>query len=187
FEDLKNENIIRSLARWLKNLHRINDLDLKNYKDCFCVSNLNAMIEKFNLRSNLFLKYILNNFDNIKLKLDRSIKGVCCNVFNLENAVVSKEKTKIFVNNIDDLCYGFVANDINVVMGFLDDEGAKIFIDEYGKIEEIERLLNEVVGCVIALIISGKESGFPIWCSKYLAMINEEKMLDKAKLLVEWY
>lgn len=186
-EDLKNEEVIKILARWIKKIHGIKDLNFKNYKDYFCLSNINYMIEKFKLKSNSFLKYILNNFHNIKLKLDRSIKGVCCNRVELENIVISKEKTDVFVNNMEDFCYGFVANDIDAMMDLLDGNGRKIFLDEYGKVEEIECLLNEVVGCVIALIIASKESEFPSWCSKYFNLINGDKIRDKARLLVEWY
>jgi hypothetical protein len=138
------------------------------------------------LKGNKFLEYICQNFDNIKLKLERSCTSLIAPCISLENIVVSKENYDLFVTRIEDMFKGFSLVDFEWILEEIEDEYKFIFFEEYGYVSDDERILNEVVGSIINLIIASKSQVFPKWGKKYLNKINDEGLLKKAITLVQW-
>ena len=185
--DLSSELFVRNLARWYKNLHSIKSLGFKRYEDYFTVSNVKLVVDKYNLKGNAFFEYILNNFDNIKLKLSRLENNVICSGFSLENVAVSKETGKIIVTELTDLCEGNREVDIAFALSIIDEKLHWAFKEEYGDVSKDEIIINEIVGCIVDLYLANLNNRFDERVKMCLRMINNEILLEKVKTLVEWY
>lgn len=185
--DLKDEVFVKNLANWYKKLHSLEiDFDDK-YKDYFTVSNINLLKRKLNMKNNAFLDYVLIHFDNIKLKFERVKKCIVCGEFFVENVVVSRDNSHLFVIGKDNFHVYHRSEDINCVFNVLDKSYHLLFMDEYGKISEDEIVIGEVVDCIVNLCKALEFEKFPNWANKYLNLINSNDLLNKAKILVDWY
>jgi hypothetical protein len=186
-EDCNSEMLARALARWYKKLHAVRTDNLEKYSDYFCLARINKMVGKFSLKSNPFIRYIISNFDNIKLKLDRLESCAVCGRFSLENVVVSKTNDDLFIVGSEFLCNGFSYIDIDYALSILDENLHDVFKEEYGGVNDDEIVVYDVVGCIVSLCFASECKSFPTWAKKYLNLVNSEKLLERARVLVEWY
>lgn len=183
--DLKDENVIKSLANWYKRLHSIENFGLKA-DDNFTKENILEISENFGLKKNESLVYIYNNFDNIKLKLSRLDKVVVLDCFSLEHLRISGFSKSVIVSNFDCLKIGNRYKDLRLIFNCLDEKSKNIFLSVYGKINEEEILLDRVYNVVVTLYLATREKEFPDWAKESLAALNDEKFLCDVKCLVEW-
>ena len=186
-KDFEDEIVVRKLARWYKNIHSIKGESLADYYVFFDMAVIREMMVKLRVENNVFLRYVIKNFDNIKLKLERLSKCFVYGKNVIENLVVSKEKGALFVERVINFSKGNRAVDIAFVLSEINDCMRSVFMEEYGTVSEEEFLINDVVGCVIALCKASKESFFPSWAKDYLSLINDEELFKKVKTLVEWF
>lgn len=185
-EDFKDEGFISRLADFYRRIHSVSNLGLSEYNDYFSLNNIRAVINKFNLGSNLGMIYIYNNFENIKLKLDRVKKCVLYGTFSLEDICVCSDG-RVAALSIDYLKYGYRSADLIMAMENIEERQRKIFLKSYGEVREDELIVGKVVGCMITLYLATKERSFPLWAGKSVEMINNGSLLRLAKNLVEWY
>ena len=186
-EDLNDEEIVKNIARWYKIFHLVCIDDVYDYNNYFSLRNINTIIETLNLKRNAFFSYIIANFDNIKLKLNRIKKTVLYRNFSLENVMISCDNSDLFFTGLDTIYIGYRYNDIDNVLENIDKKYHPIFMQEYGTVSDDEIIINEVVGTVISLYFATKEKIFPLWGKKYLEKINDKKILETAKAVVNWY
>jgi len=189
FDDnlLEHEIVVKNIAKWYKKLHSMTCDNLGSYNDYFSLKNIRFLMSKLNVKNNAFFDYVITNFENIKLKLSRVPQSVICLDFPRENIFFSKFNYEMVVFGIDELYEGFRCADIDFIISLVGEKYRSIFEEAYGKINDEERLINEVVGCVIKLYLASKKEVFPDWSKEYLIKINKEELLTSAKELVEWY
>lgn len=185
-DDLKKEGVIEKLGKWYRTIHSVSNLSVDNYNDYFSLNSIKVIVEKFNLGRNPAIMYIYSNFDNIKLKLERLEKSVLYGKFSLEDVMVSSSEG-VFILNFDNLMYGYRSADLNLVLESMDEKQGRKFLKAYGEVSKDELIIGKVVGCVINLYLASKEKRFPSWGRKSLEMVNDGKLLELAKILVEWY
>lgn len=184
--DLLNDNVVKSLARWYRNLHNYTDESLVSF-NYFTLHNLKKIIDSFNLGKNKALLYIYDNFDNINLKYSRVRKCLNYGDFSLDNAIICEDTGEVFMMDFDNLNNGSRCNDIDSVLNKLNCEKKEIFIDEYGKISDDEIIINYVVNSVVKLYLATKEKVLPFWVKGVLEDINNDKLYQSAFCLVNWY
>ena len=186
-EDFKNEDFIRSLAKWYKNFHSIKDLNGYNYFDCFCKENIRKVKEKYNLINNKFIEYVERNFDNINLKFRRTKDCFVVLDISMKNIVVSKKNPGLLIIDFNDVNKGNRSMDIISIFKFLDEKMQKVFYEEYELISEEEFVVNDVVMCLAKLFLAIETPNKVTGISDCLNFVVSEKMYEKAKLLVNWY
>ena len=184
--DFNNENVIRGLAKWYKELHNCDDENLEEF-DCFTLDNLKKAIDVFRLNENKALLYICDNFYNISLKYNRIKKCLNYGNFLLENVIVSEDCSEVFMVDFDTLNRGNRYKDIDSVLSKLNQKQKDIFIGEYGKISDDEMIINYVVNSVVKLYLATKEKILPVWVKGVLEDINNDKLYQSAFCLVNWY
>ena len=186
-ELLKRENVVRNIAKWYEKIGSVSCDELENFNDYFSLKNIKFLTTKLNIRNSAFIDYVVANFENIRLKLDRLPQSTICLDFPKENLFFSKQNYELIVFGIDKLYKGYRYACIDFILSLIGENYCCIFEDEYGKFNQDERLINEVVGCIIKLYLASKKYVFPDWAKEYLAKINTEEFLASAKELVEWY
>lgn len=186
-DDLNDENFIVSLAKWYKKIHSIRGLVLSSYSEFFTLNNISKLVENFNLHDSFFFKYVISNFNNIKLKLERINKCPICGELSLQNIIVSKNNMDFFVIKLDNLCEGFSGVDISYCLSIIDEKFRELFLNVYGEIGEDELILNEILSVILALKNFDGNLKSQEYLNKYLRLINSGKLLERVKSLVEWY
>lgn len=185
-DDLNNDKVIFKLAKWYKLLHDIKN-NSNNICDYFTLFNLKQTMKKLNVVNNEAFMYICNNYDNIKLKIDRLQKCFVYGGFSLENVVVSKDFDELFMINFDNKKYGYRYFDIKEILLQLNQEKKNVFIKNYGKINEDEIAVDNFLSTYLKLYFAAEESVFPSCARKEIDSLYDGKFLKCVKSLVEWY
>lgn len=186
-ENFNDEDFVVRLGKWYKKFHSFDSLFLIDNREVFNKENIRLVMEKYKLGNNKALLYITNNYDNIKLKLDRVQKCVVIGDFNLDEWIISKETKEIIFKDLNKVYVGYKHIDIKKILGFLSDDKKEVFIREVGGYSKEEEAIDLVVSCINTLILSLDENVFPFWAKRSLEMVNSGELLENAKNLVEWY
>lgn len=186
-EDFKNLDFVRELARLYRKLHSVEEDSIRNLKDNFCLKNIINLVKEYHLENNELFKYIIKNFDNLKLKVDRVKPCLVVSPLSIENIAICKDESHLLICNLDSIHVGFRAEDLENVFSILDKELITCFEAAYGKVKEDEYIINDIVMCVDKLFVAKRDNLMLSEISKYLEMINSTRLLDNIKILVEWY
>ena len=186
-DDLNNFKIVESLAIWYKKLHSLSVDYCSCYVDYFTKENIEMIMNNLNFKKDKTIRYIYDNFDNIKLKQSRLNKSLLYGSFCLENLVVFDASLDVFMVDFDGVCFGNPYSDLKSVFEVLSEDGRKVFMDTYGDIKEDEIIIDYVVSNVEKLYLASKDSVFPDWAKDSLATVVDGTLLEYAKNLVEWY
>lgn len=188
-EDLGNPHLARALAKWYINLHDkgsqfVNDKgdSLYSENDAITKENIEFIRLKSNTENNSVWNVLLNNFDSIKEKINSPEYTLNYNDFYWTNLVVSKDESEAFMFDYNFLGKGPRYNDIRNICASLSKEAGKIFIGEYGLINEKEKIIDNATCHIITLIHAYNRQTFPSWGRESLEAINNgqvEKSIGK--------
>ena len=184
-KDLENEEIIKSLAKWYKILHKKGkNVDKSKY---YCEYNL---ITSKNLKMlqnilseqcyNLLQKSMLN-LNKLKCSLNYTITY---NDFALENMAICNKRAIMFDYNLAGK--GTEYADVQNVCAMLSKEMQDVFISAYyGKnpipTKEIEA--HYILGTLSSLILACYKTIFPKWANVLVNKVNSAEFMEKlAKL-----
>lgn len=185
-DDLRDERIVISIAKLMKNVHRINDLLLVNYSEYFSLNNLIYIMEKFNLKKDPCLCYIYDNFSNIKLKLDRLDKGAIIDELEFENLVVSKENHEVLLSNVVNVKSAYLYKDVADFLKYIDKGFHEVFIKSSGNFSDIDKVIDYVVSTIVELYLYAINESKCTYINDYIKRISSGELLKFSKSLVEW-
>lgn len=181
--DLKDEEVIRTLAKWYKKLHmegikKISKSSEGFYRetDCITKENIELIKKKSNICDNKVWELILENIDVILGKIAMCEETLTYNDFYFTNLAVARDKSKSLMFDYNFLGIGFKYNDIRNVCSSLSKGLGEIFIEEYGEINEHEKIIDEGISIVIGLIQAYKGKTVPGWADKLLESVNNGEL-----------
>ena len=190
-EDLSDPLVAKALAKWYKKLHAAGYEYLKIHSEPFYCENsvitrenLVFIKEKTKTEDLPVWKTIDEKFSKIKREIESMKKTFNYNDFYYTNLVVSKDKTKAFMFDYNLFGKGPAYSDINNVGWSLSEKAKEAFLEEYGKIDEHEKLVEEIAMVLSSLFFACKREEFPDWGNELLEELkngfNEklEKMLN---------
>lgn len=187
--DLTDIQVAKALAIWYSDLHnkgkkyvfeKGNNLYRQN--DVITEQNINLIKNKSNTRDNKVWKLILDNYDLIFNKVRNLEETLNYNDFYWTNLAVSNNKKEAIMFDYNLLGIGFRYNDIRNVCSSLSEESGKVFIEEYGDINENEKIIDDGISPLVTLIFAYSHSKFPNWAKESLATIYNgelEKAIEK--------
>lgn len=174
-EDMSDPEVAKALAKWYRNLHFTGYGYVEEYgKDLY---SENALITKENLAfvktktgtKNLPVwKIIEENFAKIKSAIESERKTFNYNDFYYANLVVAKDKSKAFMFDYNLFGKGPAYSDINNVCWSLSEEAKTAFLNEYGEIDEREKIIEEAAMVLVSLFFACKREEFPDWGAELL-------------------
>ena len=177
-EDLKDENTMRALARWYKNLHKkgekidvsefYSELDFINKKD---LEGLRPILQDCEN-----LDFMLENLDKINNKINSLALTLTYNDFAEEN-MIAGNPTMMF--DFNKMGRGLAYFDIQNVCFMLEENVKKAFIEEYGEVREEEKIAYDVLVPFITLVMANKMPTFPNWAKPYLIKVNDSSLKEK--------
>ena len=185
-EDMSDPEVAKALAKWYRNLHFTGYGYVEEYgKDLY---SENALITKENLafvktktgtKNVPVWKIIEENFAKIKSAIESERKTFNYNDFYYTNLVVAKDKSKAFMFDYNLFGKGPAYSDINNVCWSLSEEAKTAFLNEYGEIDEREKIIEEAAMVLVSLFFACKREEFPEWAKELIDMLEngfEEKL-----------
>lgn len=184
--DLCNEDQVRKFARWCECFNVNERSSYPEFITLFMLDNIKTIVKKFNLYHNKFINYVIDNFNNIKMKYEKVNKSIILGGF-VDNILFCEEKCDFIVCSVNNIFLGsryeFVCNLLEII----DEKYKSIFYEEFGQIKKEDQIIGEVVGCISNLYIYSKCNANSNKVKKYLDMICDNKMIEMARTIVEWY
>ncbi|OZV11535.1 hypothetical protein CIW83_13905 [Tissierella sp. P1] len=184
--DLSDIEVAKALALWYKKLHHKGAKFLKNndrrfYKetDYITKENIELVMNKTNTKDNKVWKLLIDNLDLMFLKIKEFEETFTYNDFYWTNLVVSKDKKEAFMFDYNMLGIGFRYNDVRNVCSSLSDEASKIFIKEYGRINQEEKDIDDVISTLVSLAQACERDIFPKWAQEALDKVNNGKLYNE--------
>lgn len=174
-EDMSDPEVAKALAEWYKKLHLAGYKYLPMHSEDFYSEN--AVITKENLAfiksatktENLPVwKLIGENFEKIKAAIESERKTFNYNDFYYTNLVVAKNKSEAFMFDYNLFGKGAAYSDINNVCWSLSEKAKKAFLDEYGAIDEREKIIEEAAMVLVSLFFACRREFFPDWGEELL-------------------
>ena len=184
-EDLKNDEHIKNLALWYKQLHsKCAGIDLTDFyceNDLITKENIQALIK---ILPQKYIDLIFNFWDCIEKAKNSLDYTLTYNDFAIENLIVGKDCAFMFDYNF--VGKGYVYADINNVLCMLDKERKQVFQQAYGKTLadfSLEKDVYNILSVLVSLIIASKREKFPIWANSILEHIKQPTFEENLKKL----
>lgn len=177
-EDLKNLGTITALAKWYKTLHtQGKKVDITNfYSELDFITKENLENLKAILQNSENLDLMLDNYEQIKNKINTLPLTITYNDFAEENMIAGKNFAMMYDHN--KMGKGLAYFDIQNVCFMLDEDMKKAFKEEYGEIPEIEKIAYDFLIPFITLIMASKMPKFPGWANPYILKAQSPETKD---------
>ena len=184
-EDLKNNEYIKNLALWYKQLHSKGaSVDLG---DLYCENDL---ITKENIQTltkflpQKYIDLIFSYWNCIEKAINSLDYTLTYNDFATENLIVGKDCAFMFDYNF--VGKGYIYSDISNVLCMLDEERKQVFQQAYGKSLadfSFEKDACNILSVLVSLIIASKREKFPNWANSILDHIKQSTFEENLKKL----
>jgi len=192
-EDMSNPKITALIAAWHKALHE-KGRGYKNlhqlYDECDCITTENIkMAMEATGTNNLQVWHIINeNFDKIKSAATSMPRTLTYNDFYYTNLAVARDETSAIMYDYNMLGKGYVYGDIRNVCSSLGNEEARAaFKSAYGKFDESEVVLDEIISTLQTLIVACERDSFPSWAADSLESVKDGRLLKSVeRFIIEW-
>lgn len=190
-KDLDDPEIAILIAKWYKLLHyrgykyieQNSCVPLYDENDLLTIEN----IEKIKLETNTselpVWKLIENNFDLIEKLLHKIKRTLTYNDFYYTNLIVAQNRTSAMMFDYNLLGKGYAYADIRNVCFSLSEVAKKAFLEEYGKFDISEVIIDNVASILITLHFACQKTPFPSWANYALKELHTG-LIDKVNRLL---
>lgn len=190
-KDLDDPEIAILIAKWYKLLHyrgyryieQNSCVPLYDENDLLTIEN----IEKIKLETNTselpVWKLIENNFDLIEKLLHKIKRTLTYNDFYYTNLIVAQNRTSAMMFDYNLLGKGYAYADIRNVCFSLSEVAKKAFLEEYGKFDISEVIIDNVASILITLHFACQKAPFPSWANYALKELHTG-LIDKVNRLL---
>lgn len=170
-EDFENPSIIKALAHWYKRLHKngesyANANLLYSQWETLTETNLDKIAAKFDLAKNTSYLAFMDTYPTIKEKMNAVKKTLIYQDFYYTNMVVSKDESIALMFDYNLLGKGSYITDILNVTYWFSNENKRLFIEEYGGIDQQLVHLEKTIAPFITLIIAMERKVYPPWAQE---------------------
>lgn len=178
-EDMSDSVVARRIAVWYKQLHSQgysyvcqHGESMYDEADFFTIENIVCIKKKTETQDAPAWVLLEQNYDAINDLLRKTRRTLTYNDFYYTNMVVAKDKSSALMFDYNLLGKGYAYTDVLNVLSSLSEEAGKAFIDEYGKFDQSEKALDDVVSVVVTLYLACLRDEFPWWAQALLDEID---------------
>ena len=179
-KDLDDAEIATLIAKWYKLLHH-RGYEYIEENSCVPLYDENDLltfenIEKIKLETNSselpVWKLIESNFDIIEKLLNKAKRTLTYNDFYYTNLIVAQNRTSAMMLDYNLLGKGYAYADIRNVCFSLSEVAKKAFLEEYGKFDISEMIIDNVVSILTTLHFACQKTLFPSWANYALKELH---------------
>ena len=185
--DFENENFVYLMASWYSKIHSINVFDFDKIFNAFSLKNVGFIMKKYSLENNEYFRYILDNFKNIKIKLERIFPSIVCKGLLKEDIIISNDFKNIVVLAVEKFDVGYKFFDIEEILENFGSEMQEYFRNNYILLNEDEVVLFKAIGNLLKCCISVENKEFSEDFIEKINFNEYKDFLEWSKNLVQWY
>ena len=179
-----NKEKVKLLASWFKDFHSKEittpiKRQLGNTQDFFTLHNIKKIIKQFNFQNNKSINLILNNYKTIVARLNSLPLVLSLNTISMCNFTCDTKNNEHVLFQCNELSLNYPYHDIKNVLDLLNKPNGKVFMDEYGSIDDDEIIIDDIISPLSDLYYSLNEKYFPIWASEALGMVKSKEYYQK--------
>ena len=150
--------------------------------DFFTLENIVSIKEKTGTQDAPAWLLLEQNYSAINDLLRKARRTITYNDFYYTNMVVAKDKSSALMFDYNLLGKGYAYTDVRNVLSSLSEEAGKVFLDEYGTFDPVEKALDDVVSVVVTLHLACQRDVFPWWAQALLDELDTT-FIDKIEFL----
>lgn len=185
-EDLNDQEIAVSIAKWYKKLHEAgyryienNDsAPLYDENELITLANIERIKQKTGTAENSIWGLIESNFDIIESHIKNARRTLTYNDFYYTNLAAARDKSSAFMFDYNLLGKSYAYADIRNVCSMLSEVAKEAFLAEYGSFDETEQIIDDVASTLVSLCIACDRAEFPSWAEEELDKL-ENDYIDK--------
>lgn len=188
-EDMSDLAVARRIAVWYKQLHSHgygyvcqHGESMYDEADFFTLENIVSIKEKTGTQDAPAWLLLEQNYSAINDLLRKARRTITYNDFYYTNMVVAKDKSSALMFDYNLLGKGYAYTDVRNVLSSLSEEAGKVFLDEYGTFDPVEKALDDVVSVVVILHLACQRDVFPWWAQALLDELDTT-FIDKIEFL----
>lgn len=178
-EDMSDLVVARRIAVWYKQLHSQgygyvcqHGESMYDEADYFTLENIVSIKEKTGTQDAPAWLLLEQNYSAINDLLRKARRTITYNDFYYTNMVVAKDKSSALMFDYNLLGKGYAYTDVRNVLSSLSEEAGKVFLDEYGMFDSVEKALDDVVSVVVTLYLACQRDVFPWRAQALLDELN---------------
>lgn len=169
-EDLHSEPVATAIAHWYRELHArtealANDPARRWYSelDHFTKDGIRLVASASPRPDAEVWQLLYQEFDRIDALLKAVPRTLTFNDFYVTNLAVSHDERRALMFDYNLLGTGFRAMDVRNATASLDENAGRAFEEAYGVVDQQERMLDDVVSPITALVMGARSDGVPSW------------------------
>lgn len=187
-KDLQDEKVITALGKWYRKFHsvKLTEDERNNYYSEVGLLTKEKIekTRKYDPENECF-KFLELHWDKLINQHKKYEKCLNYNDFYYTNFIVSKDKSRAFMFDYNLMGVGYRYNDIRNVCSALNEEMRKTFMKEYGEFDLKEKIMDDWMSPLIALIYACQRDTFPNWGNESLDSLKDGSILKAMKLSLE--
>ncbi|HHU59994.1 TPA: hypothetical protein GXZ34_03640, partial [bacterium] len=157
-----NKEKVKLLASWFKDFHSKEitspiKRQLGNTQDFFTLHNIKKIIKQFNFQNNKSINLILNNYKTIVARLNSLPLVLSLNTISMCNFTCDTKNNEHVLFQCNELSLNYAYHDIKNVLDLLNKPNRKVFMDEYGSIDDDEIIIDDIISPLSDLYYSPNE------------------------------
>ena len=178
-EDMSDPVVTRQIAAWYRQLHSQgysyvcqHGESMYDEADFFTLENIASIKNKTETQDAPAWLLLEQNYTTISDLLRKARRTITYNDFYYTNMVVAKDKSSALMFDYNLLGKGYAYTDVRNVLSSLSEEAGKVFLNEYGTFDPVEKALDDVVSVVVSLHLACQRDVFPWWAQALLDELN---------------
>lgn len=190
--DLSDIEVAKALAKWYVKLHNMGsryitkaNLDFYREIDNITKENIEFIKNKSNTSDNRIWDLITDNWSLFLENITNLEETLVYNDFYWTNLVVSFDKNEAMMFDYNLLGVGIGYNDVRNVCSSLSEKAQKVFMDEYGRFNEREKIVDDGISNLVCMISAYKRPIFPKWAESSVNAIYNGTLEKSVKKILE--
>jgi len=188
-EDMNSPQAMALVGAWYKTLHEngrkyASEHSLYDECDCLTLENISKIKEHTGTSDLQVWVVIEKNFDALKSVAMKLPRTLTYNDFYYTNLAVAQDNSFALVFDYNLLGKGYIYADIRNVCSSLGEEAKAAFLSAYGRFNEQEKDVDDVISLLVNLHFACERENFPNWALESLEQVKDGRLLAAVNKLL---
>lgn len=190
--DLDNPVVAKLISKWYRELHANGYAYVKKSGE-HLYSELDLLtpgtIEKIKYHTKTesypVWQCIENHYSRILQILKKRPMTLTYNDFYYTNLIVSKDNSSAMMFDYNLLGKSYAYSDVRNVISSLNPNARETFLHEYGEIDPLEVIIDDVISVIVTLYFACRKEQFPLWAKSALNVVETDFMHKVNRMLTQ--
>lgn len=190
--DLDNPVVAKLISKWYRELHANGYAYVKKHGehlyselDFLTPETIEKIKQHTKTESYPVWQCIENHYSQILQIQKKRPMTLTYNDFYYTNLVVSKDNSSAMMFDYNLLGKSYAYSDVRNVISSLNPNAREAFLHEYGEIDPLEVIIDDVVSVIVTLYFACRKKQFPLWAKSALNVVETDLMHKVNRMLTQ--